>query len=46
LDDAVAGELLGLPGERVAPAGDMAAGPAAYLMTVIVPPRDRAGDDQ
>ncbi len=42
LDGAVAGELLGLPGERVAPAADFAEGPAAYLMTVIVPPRGRA----
>jgi precorrin-2/cobalt-factor-2 C20-methyltransferase len=43
LDGAVAGELLGLPGERVAAAADLATGPAAYLMTVIVPPRNRAG---
>jgi precorrin-2 C(20)-methyltransferase len=41
LDGAVAGELLGLPGERVASAAEMADGPAAYLMTVIVPPRPR-----
>ena len=38
LDGAVAGELLGLPGERVGPAADLAAGPATYLVTVIVPP--------
>ncbi|HEX2023264.1 MAG TPA: precorrin-2 C(20)-methyltransferase [Acidimicrobiales bacterium] len=41
LDGAVAGELLGLPGERVLPAADMAEGPASYLVTVIVPPADR-----
>src|SRR5438067_1082708 len=41
LDGSVAGELLGLPGERVAPVGDMAADPASYLMTVIVPPTGR-----
>ncbi len=46
LDGAVAGELLGLPGERVTPAADMATGPAAYLMTVIVPPRQRAWDKE
>jgi precorrin-2/cobalt-factor-2 C20-methyltransferase len=45
LEGAIAGELLGLPGERVAAAADMATAPAAYLMTVIVPPRDRAGVD-
>lgn len=43
LDGAVAGELLGLPGERVAPAADLAAGPASYLVTVIVPPAGREG---
>jgi precorrin-2/cobalt-factor-2 C20-methyltransferase len=44
LGDAVVGELLGLPGERVLPAADAAAlGPAAYLSTVIVPPTARAG---
>ena len=42
LDGAVVGELLGLPGERVLPAGEAAAlGPAAYLATVIVPPASR-----
>ncbi|HEX2273955.1 MAG TPA: precorrin-2 C(20)-methyltransferase [Acidimicrobiales bacterium] len=41
LGGAVAGELLGLPGERVAPAADLAAGPASYLVTVIVPPAGR-----
>ena len=39
LDGAVFGELLGLPGERVAPVADVAStGPATYLATVIVPP--------
>ncbi len=43
LDDAVVGELLGLPGERVLPAAEAAAlGPAAYLATVIVPPVARS----
>jgi len=41
LDGAVAGELLGLPGQRIAPAADLAAGPASYLVTVIVPPVER-----
>lgn len=45
LEGAVVGELLGLPGQRIAPA---AASPwadqgAAYLATLIVPPVDRAG---
>lgn len=43
LDGAVFGELLGLPGERVLPVADAAGGPAAYLATVIVPPRGRVG---
>jgi precorrin-2/cobalt-factor-2 C20-methyltransferase len=38
LDGAVFGELLGLPGERIAPVAEAAEGPAAYLATVIVPP--------
>ena len=42
LDGAVAGELLGLPGERVAPVADIADGPASYLVTLIVPPAHRA----
>ncbi len=42
LDGAVFGELLGLPGERVAPVAEAAGGPAAYLATVIVPPAERA----
>ena len=38
LRGAVAGELLGMPGERVGPLADVAAdGPASYLATVIVP---------
>lgn len=38
IDGAVAGELLGMPGERVGPLADVAAeGPASYLATVIVP---------
>jgi precorrin-2/cobalt-factor-2 C20-methyltransferase len=38
LDGAVFGELLGLPGERVAPVAEAADRPATYLATVIVPP--------
>ncbi|MGH9225786.1 MAG: precorrin-2 C(20)-methyltransferase [Acidimicrobiales bacterium] len=38
LEGAVAGELLGMPGERVGPLAEVAAaGPASYLATVIVP---------
>ena len=38
MDGAVAGELLGMPGERVGTLSDVAAaGPASYLATVIVP---------
>ena len=38
LPGAVAGELLGMPGERIGPLSDLAAdGPASYLATVIVP---------
>jgi precorrin-2/cobalt-factor-2 C20-methyltransferase len=40
LEGAVLGELLGLPGERITPAG-ASDGPASYLATVIVPPRRR-----
>ena len=43
LDGAVLGELLGLPGERLAPVAEVAAGPAAYLATVLVPPRRHPG---
>ena len=39
LDDAVLGELLGLPGERVAPLAAAAEGPGSYLASVLVPPR-------
>lgn len=38
LDNAVFGELLGLPEERVGAVADAASAPAAYLATVIVPP--------
>jgi precorrin-2/cobalt-factor-2 C20-methyltransferase len=38
LDGAVVGELLGLPGQRLAPVADVADRPATYLATVIVPP--------
>ncbi len=41
LDGAVVGELLGLPGERVAAVAEAAGSPAAYLATVIVPPAGR-----
>lgn len=34
---AVAGELLGMPGERVGPLASLGDGPASYLATVIVP---------
>ncbi len=38
LSGAVAGELLGMPGERIGALSDLAAdGPASYLATVIVP---------
>ena len=38
LTGAVAGELLGMPGERIGPLCDLAAdGPASYLATVIIP---------
>ena len=42
LDGAVMGELLGLPGQRVAPVADVADQPASYLATVVVPPVARA----
>jgi precorrin-2/cobalt-factor-2 C20-methyltransferase len=38
LDGAVVGELLGLPGERIAAAAEWPDQPASYLATVIVPP--------
>ena len=39
LDDAVVGELVGLPGERVGPLALAAPTPAAYLSSLLVPPR-------
>jgi precorrin-2/cobalt-factor-2 C20-methyltransferase len=39
LEDAVAGELLGMTGERIGPLAELATGPASYLATVIVPAR-------
>lgn len=41
IGDAVIGELLGLPGQRVAPATEWPDQPASYLATVIVPPAGR-----
>jgi precorrin-2/cobalt-factor-2 C20-methyltransferase len=38
LDGALLGELLGLPGGRVAPLSEVADRPASYLATLIVPP--------
>jgi precorrin-2/cobalt-factor-2 C20-methyltransferase len=38
LDGALLGELLGLPGGRVAPLAEVADRPASYLATLIVPP--------
>ena len=35
----VLGELLGLPGERIAPMADVADRPASYLSAVVVPAR-------
>ncbi len=37
LEGAVAGELLGMPGERVVPLADVAGTPSAYLSTIIIP---------
>ena len=39
LGAAVAGELLGQPGERCLPLADLATGPGSYLATTIVPAR-------
>ena len=39
LDDAVLGELLGLPGERIAALAEAAGRPASYLSTVVAPAR-------
>lgn len=41
LEGAVAGELLGLPGERAGPLDELARTPASYLATVLVPPGSR-----
>jgi len=41
LEGAVAGELLGLPGERAGPLDELAGAPASYLATVLVPPGSR-----
>jgi precorrin-2/cobalt-factor-2 C20-methyltransferase len=41
LDGAVLGELLGMPGQRVAEVRTVADRPASYLATVVVPPRRR-----
>ncbi|MEA2684903.1 MAG: precorrin-2/cobalt-factor-2 C20-methyltransferase, partial [Actinomycetota bacterium] len=38
LEGAVLGELLGLPGGRVARVADVADRPATYLATLVVPP--------
>lgn len=43
LDDAVVGELLGLPGERIGSLAEGAGGPASYLATVIAPPKSAGG---
>jgi precorrin-2/cobalt-factor-2 C20-methyltransferase len=42
-DRAVAGELLGMPGERVGSLAAMSGGPASYLATVIVPAQPEEG---
>ena len=39
---AVAGELIGMPGERIGPLSTLAASPASYLATVIFPATRRA----
>jgi len=41
LQGSVLGELLGLPGERIAPVADVADRPASYLSALIVPARSR-----
>ncbi|MDA8275301.1 MAG: precorrin-2 C(20)-methyltransferase [Actinomycetota bacterium] len=45
LDGAVVGELIGLPGERVGSLALAASGPAAYLSSLVVPPRREARDE-
>lgn len=45
LSGAVAGELLGMPGERIGSLADLAAdGPASYLATVIIPASSAGAD--
>jgi precorrin-2/cobalt-factor-2 C20-methyltransferase len=41
LDGSVLGELLGLPGERIAAVGDVADRPASYLSALIVPAKSQ-----
>ena len=41
LEGSVLGELLGLPGERIAPVADVADRPASYLSALIVPARSQ-----
>jgi precorrin-2/cobalt-factor-2 C20-methyltransferase len=44
MSGAVAGELLGMPGERIGALSDLAAdGPASYLATVIIPANSAVG---
>ncbi|MEM7092593.1 MAG: precorrin-2 C(20)-methyltransferase [Actinomycetota bacterium] len=43
LDDAVMGELLGMPGERVAPVAEVCDRPSSYLSTVIAPAPEGTG---
>jgi precorrin-2/cobalt-factor-2 C20-methyltransferase len=42
LDQAVAGELLGMVGERIGPLAELSTGPAGYLATVILPASEGA----
>jgi len=42
IDGAVLGELLGMPGERIAHVADVADRPASYLSAVIVPAKEGA----
>jgi hypothetical protein len=41
LNGSVLGELLGLPGQRVAPVAEVADRPASYLSALIVPAKSR-----
>jgi precorrin-2/cobalt-factor-2 C20-methyltransferase len=43
LDDAVMGELIGMPGERIAPVAEVRDRPASYLSAVISPAPEGAG---